>query len=78
MVSQIHPIVNLIFFNFKTFSPIVFTTRLFCCRTYRLYQVFQLQRYVALPKKMLRLKKKGYEFPELEAMGWLDGWEVSK
>ena len=33
-------------------------------------------RYVALPKKMIRLKKKGYEFPELEALGWLDGWEV--
>ncbi len=33
-------------------------------------------RYVALPKKMLRMKKKGYEFPELEALGWLDGWEV--
>jgi len=23
---------------------------------------------------MLRLKAKGYEFPELEAKGWLNGW----
>ena len=24
---------------------------------------------------MLALKKKGYQFPELEAKGWLEGWE---
>ena len=24
---------------------------------------------------MVRLKRKGYSFPELEAKGWLDGWE---
>jgi hypothetical protein len=23
---------------------------------------------------MVRLKKKGYNFPELEARGWLEGW----
>ena len=23
---------------------------------------------------MVRLKKKGYNFPDLEAKGWLDGW----
>ena len=22
------------------------------------------------------MKQKGYRFPELEALGWLDGWEV--
>jgi hypothetical protein len=32
-------------------------------------------RYIAIPKKMVRLKKtKGYEFPGLEEKGWLDGW----
>lgn len=31
-------------------------------------------RYIAVPKKMVRLKKKGYNFPDLEARGWLDGW----
>jgi hypothetical protein len=25
---------------------------------------------------MIKLKRKGYVFPELEAAGWLDGWEV--
>jgi hypothetical protein len=31
-------------------------------------------RYIALPRKMVRLKLKGYNFPELEAKGWLVGW----
>jgi hypothetical protein len=32
-------------------------------------------RYIAIPKRMLYLKKKfGYVFPELEEKGWLDGW----
>ena len=31
-------------------------------------------RYIAIPKKMIKLKQKGYEFPELESKGWLEGW----
>ncbi|KAL4493666.1 hypothetical protein ABPG72_004159 [Tetrahymena utriculariae] len=31
-------------------------------------------RYIATPKKMMRLRKKGYDFPTLEAKGWLEGW----
>lgn len=48
-----------------------------CCIYTILYKVILLlkqYRYIATPKKMLRLKSKGYEFPELEARGWLDGW----
>jgi len=29
-----------------------------------------------MPKRMIELKKKGYKFPELEARGYLIGWEV--
>lgn len=31
-------------------------------------------RYIATPKKMMRLRKKGYDFPQLESRGWLDDW----
>ncbi|KRX10517.1 hypothetical protein PPERSA_01529 [Pseudocohnilembus persalinus] len=31
-------------------------------------------RYIAVPRNMKRLKEKGYNFPDLEEKGWLDGW----
>ncbi len=32
-------------------------------------------RYIAMPKKMMKMKKKGYDFPNLEGKGYLEDWE---